>query len=358
MPVTFAPAPQAKDLPPVSELPAGDPPDTLVWADLPDAAPQPRTTDRRPAPVFVYGALRSGTTMFRLMLDHHPRIANPGEVDFLFDYLIPCNMHPTGWRYDLTGLRRNRIFQSQGLELPAGMDGLELLHDMVRQMTERTAPGARVTFNIHRNLHIMNWIYPEAPVIHVLRDPRDVARSAVQMGWAHHLYHAVTPWIAVESDWECVAPWLGQSQVLTLRYERLVAGAEDELRRVCRFLGLGWSAEMLSYVRTSSYGVPDPALIGQWRTRCDPDHIALLEGRAGMLMSARGYAVTGRERHPGLGERTTLAVPEKIGTWRAGMQIYGPAIFFGEKLSRHLRVPGMQAWLRARMNRVETARLK
>lgn len=58
--------------------------------------------------------------MFRLMLNHHPQIANPGEVDFLFDFLIPSNMHPSGWRYDLPSLRRNRIFQSQGWICPGG----------------------------------------------------------------------------------------------------------------------------------------------------------------------------------------------------------------------------------------------
>jgi hypothetical protein len=37
--------------------------------------------------VFVYGALRSGTTVFRLMLDSHPKISNPDEMDFLFDHV-------------------------------------------------------------------------------------------------------------------------------------------------------------------------------------------------------------------------------------------------------------------------------
>jgi hypothetical protein len=59
--------------------------------------------------VFVYGALRFGTTVFRLMLDAHPQIANPGEMDFLFDYLYPDHTHSTGWRYDLDGLKLDRI---------------------------------------------------------------------------------------------------------------------------------------------------------------------------------------------------------------------------------------------------------
>ena len=36
----------------------------------------------QPAPVIVFGALRSGTTLLRLMLNAHPDLNNPGEVDF------------------------------------------------------------------------------------------------------------------------------------------------------------------------------------------------------------------------------------------------------------------------------------
>jgi Sulfotransferase family len=33
--------------------------------------------------VFVAGALRSGTTVFRLILDAHPQVTSPGEFDFI-----------------------------------------------------------------------------------------------------------------------------------------------------------------------------------------------------------------------------------------------------------------------------------
>src|SRR5204862_2640665 len=36
-----------------------------------------------PAPVFLVGSERSGTTLLRLMLDHHPEIAFEKEIDFV-----------------------------------------------------------------------------------------------------------------------------------------------------------------------------------------------------------------------------------------------------------------------------------
>ncbi|MDZ7627639.1 MAG: sulfotransferase [Parvularculaceae bacterium] len=35
--------------------------------------------------VFICGALRSGTTLLRIMVNHHPQLSNPGEMDFLFE---------------------------------------------------------------------------------------------------------------------------------------------------------------------------------------------------------------------------------------------------------------------------------
>ena len=37
------------------------------------------------APVFLVGSERSGTTLLRLMLDHHPRLAFEHEIDYVVD---------------------------------------------------------------------------------------------------------------------------------------------------------------------------------------------------------------------------------------------------------------------------------
>ena len=75
------------------------------------------TADPMPAScadvVFVYGALRSGTTAFRLMLDAHPLTVNPGEFDFLFDYLHADDTCPDGWRLDTDALSVLIAFSTQ-----------------------------------------------------------------------------------------------------------------------------------------------------------------------------------------------------------------------------------------------------
>ena len=39
------------------------------------------------APILVFGALRSGTTLLRLMLKAHSGVQSLGEADFLFDHI-------------------------------------------------------------------------------------------------------------------------------------------------------------------------------------------------------------------------------------------------------------------------------
>jgi len=66
-----------------------------------------------PSPVFLFGALRSGTM---LMLKSRPGIQSPGEADFLFDHIEPTG--DGGWRYDRAALERDRIFRAKHIAMP------------------------------------------------------------------------------------------------------------------------------------------------------------------------------------------------------------------------------------------------
>ena len=64
-----------------------------------------------PAPVFVVGSMRSGSTMLRLMLDSHPRIAIPSETGFMgaaaATHRIPDWTFGDGW-YERLGWSSGR----------------------------------------------------------------------------------------------------------------------------------------------------------------------------------------------------------------------------------------------------------
>ena len=307
--------------------------------------------------VFVFGALRSGTTVFRLMLDAHPDIANPGEMDFLFDALVEDAAQPGGWRYDRDRLLNDRIFRASGLTLDPDKAGLHQLEGFFNQLRARET-GVILSINLHRNAGRLMKILPGARIVHILRDPRDVARSSVAMGWAGTLYHGVGHWIATEREWDAAVARHAPEHVLTLTYEGLFADTAARLEEVCAFCGLPYDPAMLSYHENSTYAAPDPSLVQQWKRKCDPDEIALLEARAGDLMTARGYALAGPVRKLGALERLRLDLTNKQAVWRKGARIYGAKDYWAEKVTRRLGMSKLHKSIRRRMQDVETARLK
>ncbi|MEO1153543.1 MAG: sulfotransferase, partial [Pseudomonadota bacterium] len=229
------------------------------------------TTPAPNPPVFVYGALRSGTTLLRLMLLSHPGIQSPGEADFLFDHV--ARMPGGAWRYDREALQRDRIYWAKALDLPSG-DGEELAQGLIAQMAAKD--DGLLALSIHRNAPVMRALFPDAKIIHLLRDPRDVARSSIGMGWAGNSYYGVDHWVGTERDWDTAA--YPEADVLTVHYETLMADLEGELTRICAFLGLPFEPAMLKYYENSTYGPPDPGIAQKWKTKASAREVALIEG--------------------------------------------------------------------------------
>ena len=307
--------------------------------------------------VFVYGALRSGTTLFRLMLEAHGGIASPGEADFLFDDIAPDPGHPTGWRYDLARLAAGRIFRDKRLDIPVGQDGLDLLASLLAQFEART-PGRVVTLNLHRHLDRLLAVLPGARLIHILRDPRDVARSSIGMGWAGTLYHGVDHWIATEAAWDRQIPGLAPGQAFELSYETLFSDVEAALRRVTAFLGLPYDSAMLDYHRSTTYGPPDASLVNQWRRLARRADLAPMEAKAAGLMARRGYDPSGPLAPPGALTRGRLALKNRAGIWLFGIGRFGAALYIGEKLTRWLRLSAWHRRLRDRKAAIALRHLK
>lgn len=304
-----------------------------------------------PSPLFVYGALRSGTTLLRLMLNNHSGIQSPGEADFLFDH-IRCK--PDGrWRYDRDALARDRIFRAKNVALPEELQSTDLAHALVRDMG---AGEGYMSLSIHRNATKMRALFPEAKVIHLLRDPRDVARSSVGMGWAGNGYFGVGHWVGTEMQWgDAEYP---EAQVLTVRFEELMTDLESELTRICAFLGLEFEPAMLKYYENSTYGPPDPKIAQKWREKAAPREIALIEGRLGPLLAARGYEPVGAPAAPGMLEAFRLGVENRWKRWKHNIRRYGFALFAGHHAARALGLKGIAGKLADRQEAIRIASLK
>ncbi len=303
----------------------------------------------------IYGALRSGTTVLRLMLDGHPELHCPSETDFLFDHLRADASGRV--RLDREALKLDRIYLSflerESLPVPQAPDVDALVSLLSRA-------GQSTLLVLHRNIAKALSSYPEMRIIHLLRDPRDVARSSIGMGWAGDVYHGVGHWIETETEWRAVAPGLAGDQVLTVHYEELIGNAERELTRICDFLGVSYRSSMLDYDARSTYSKPDPALIYQWKHKLSARDLALVEGRVGDLLEGTGYKPSGVLPHvpDSLHHILALKLANRRAIWRTRIQRYGLRDSVLLSLANRLRIPVLAHGAKQRINEKAKAYLK
>lgn len=282
-------------------------------------------------PVFICGALRSGSTLLHLMLDHHPNIKNPGEFDFMFDLIKDDGSFPNLDDYH-EFLGNNRIFKAKNLVIDASLTFPELLKSFISQLQQESKILA---LNVHRNFHRIPYVFSDAKYIHLLRDPRDVARSSIEMGWCGNVYFGVDHWIKTEHSWEKLEQQLKPGQYSTLYYEKLIEEPETVLTAICTFLNLPFSHQMLEYPQHSSYGRPDKSLIQQWKRKLSNRDIQHVETKAGDLMEQKGFQLSGLPKTQiGLLEKIKLAFQNKQFRVIFGIRRYGISLYASERLTK------------------------
>lgn len=305
-------------------------------------------------PVVVYGPLRGGTTMIRLMLDGHPDLTVPGESDFLFDYLRQDGDH---WRYDMDDLAESRIFQDSGLTLPQEKDGAAAVRAMVEQMAVKGR--GRPVLVLHRHLYVSAKILSGMQVIRLQRDPRDVARSSIGMGWAGNVYHGLDAWLATERHWRDFVSAFPDVPVHALRYEELVKDPDGELRRICDFLKIDFTSDLLAYPARTSYAAPNPKFALQWRRKLSDREIQMIESRMENFWKNSGYEPSGLPLHkPNTFERMFLRFENRSTVWKHMIGRYGPVLPVIRGIGRRLRLPALKHAANRKISDIDRLHLK
>ena len=306
--------------------------------------------------IFVCGALRSGTTLLHLMLNSHPNIKNPGEFDFLFDMISENGDFPDIHSYH-NFLETHRIFNSTSLIINKQLSYKELIYSFIHQLQSDNKNV--LALNIHRNFDRIPYLFPTTRYIHLIRDPRDVARSSIGMGWSGNVFHGVDHWIDSENSWKKLQKNIAPKQYYTLKFEDLILAPKKTLHKLCAFMEVDYSNNMMNYDNTSTYSKPDPALVEQWKTKLSKKEIQLVEYKAQNLLQGAGYQLSNEPLTDiSLLERFKLQIDNKIFRSKFSIKRYGFFIWFTGFISRLLHFHGLNKQNQIKMNEIDKLYLK
>ena len=201
-------------------------------------------------PVFVLGMPRSGTTLVEQILAGHSLVHGAGELG-----LIPSV---------IAGLERWERHTGSGRHYPDCVDDLSaevvagIADNLLRELQDYAPEARHVVDKLphnFENIGLIKLLFPQARIISVRRDPRDIAISNYftdyaakhgGMGFAYEL-----GWIGEQlADHNLLMHHWNQvfsGEILEVRYEDVLADPEREARRMLDYLGLGWEAQVLNF---------------------------------------------------------------------------------------------------------------
>lgn len=253
--------------------------------------------------VFIGGCGRSGTTLFKELLNRHSRCACGPETSL---YGLPFNVDNivAPWDMDREQLERTVMDSNDLIEFADRFAGEFLKGEGKARWVEKTPNNVRA---IDR---LLTW-YPNCKFIHVVRDGRDVVCSLRHHPRERILEGKIVPFDVDNPVWLSAQRWLGDTRMglaykdhprcLEVRYESLVTQPEIELERVCAFIGEAYEPSMLDqsangeqrsgqYLNNEMASRPISAKsVGRWKTDMTPKERLEFIDEAGELLITLGY---------------------------------------------------------------------
>jgi hypothetical protein len=304
---------------------------------------------------FLVGSERSGTTLLRLMLDAHPKLAFRYEFELAVE-AMPDDEHWPALEEYYEFLSRVRF-----VDEPPAIDRALDYPALVRSFLEQKRLADRKPFVgavVHKHFDRLLRIWPDAKFVHLVRDGRDVAHSCVAMGWYGNAWCAADRWLEAERLWDRVVARVPAERRIDVYYEDLVREPVAVLTQICELIGIDYHKAMLDYPKHSSYSAPTPKLASQWSKKLEPRMIQLVESRIAKLLVDRGYTTSGLPRiDPSLAERVALRIDNRLGVMRSRVRSLGPGLWLEHMLANRLGVPAWQKAALMRVHALENAQL-
>ena len=315
------------------------------------------------SPIFIVGLSRSGTTLLSRMLDAHSDIAILPETWWyvVLDRLGCIEEFANPWQ---ASLFLNEVWRNlKSYRDPAA----RIVADEASKQPRYVGPTVRVLEDLGRayasERHARIWgektpahalwlpqirnLFPQARVLFMVRDPRDVLVSYDdRWNGGRRSTDYLTSTAALLKFYLIHLlnrPGFPPEQIHWVRYESLTGQPSIELKEICSFLGIDFEPSMLDFYHQYQNVERDmlegrhhallskPATtdhVGRYQTALSPSQIALVERLFGAEMQILGYPLS--KSH----ERTFSSHEERA---LAKAEVYYRQMLAGEIRSRFRR---------------------
>jgi hypothetical protein len=239
-------------------------------------------------------------------LSRHSRIVIPPETGFFSDIVGRSRAR------QLAGLQR--INDDLRIDLPRSTKRIrdreqaKLLYERLAELYLERVGRNDVTYFGEKTPRHLNHVhkiidlYPDAKIIAIIRDGRDVALSLTEVPWGpKSYYHNLDRWLR---DYRCYQRLLRDAtiDVLDVRYEDLTTRPVETLQRLTDFLDLPYEPSMAEG-NAKNADIPERELgwkaratatidrsrVARWRKELSEEQIACVERWGGDALRLLGY---------------------------------------------------------------------
>jgi len=241
---------------------------------------------------FIIGNPRSGTTLFRLMLNKHSKISVPPEAGFLvwlnnkynksdFDYkLFLIDLKTTNkietWNIDFEELYQV-LCKKKPISYSALIDCVYYYYSKYILNRKISIYGDKNNYYLD-HIDIIQSLYPDAKFIHIIRDGRSVAASYKGV-MSKNINGKYAPKLPTKIS-DIATQWVENIDTITknfvnidknnkyvMRYEDLILNPTKTLESIVTFLGVDFEENMLEYYTTSEKEGLEPKEYMGWKSK-------------------------------------------------------------------------------------------
>jgi hypothetical protein len=257
-------------------------------------------------PFFIIGCNRSGTSLVRTMLNHHPEVAVPTETVFFVDYLERSVEIKTLRKFIINepGLKELRIKLKvkDTAKIKSVKDAMEVVHYKYAWGNGKKYWGNK-TPRFTMYLEEIEHMFSDSVFINIIRDPR-----AVSLSMKNNVIHRSNVYFASKKWCKYINKVMKykskkNGRVLDVYFEDLIKYPEKELKKICGFLKIRYRKNMLEYEKDGSseyhrYHLRifdglnkslDKGKIDQWKRDLTEKEISVVESACRREMKLLGY---------------------------------------------------------------------